>query len=199
MTAHLPPPHQIVARPRRPRSWWRANRGWLAVLPIALGLAILTSSFAFRTVHSEDQLPEEHVAVAGKIDLNTTIIEVPVTISMELVSQAAKPSSNGYQAPKAGIVWTVEVKFAADVPSDVYVGACTVALVDSQGRRYVPGKGLLGPGPSVYQGPDCSGSDPAASAWQKTWSFGVPDSVRIVSLHLWWDPPGVAVFPLSPP
>lgn len=198
-TSQAGPPSHPAARPSRPPRWWRANRIWLAAIPFALALAILTSSFAFRTVHSDDQLPEEHVAVAGKLDLSTTILEVPVEISMELTSQVVGAESNGYQAPTSAVVWTVQVSFAADLPSDVYIGACTVGLVDSDQRRYSPGKGLLGPGPSSYQSLDCAGDDPAATTWTKTWTFGVPDSVSIASLQLWWDPPRVAVFPLSPP
>lgn len=193
-------PGGYAARPVARNRWWRLNRRWLALLPLALALAILGASVTLRIVREATvEADQRHVAVDGRLDFATTVYDGPVAMSMELVSQEAGAGSNGYQAPPSGQVWTIQLKFSNVTPSGTRLGTCKPSLVDSQGRRYAPGTGLLGSGPTSINTEGCAPDTGKDATWVKTWSFGVPDSVEIVEFNLWWNPPELAVFPLKAP
>lgn len=182
---------------QRPQTWWRRNRVWLILLPIAVLLATVTATIPMRALRAvDDTRIEPHPAVNGQITFNTTTGRSPVVISMELVSHKAAAEDNGYQAPESALVWTVVVRFTKVNPRGASISSCYPQLVDSEGRRYSPEYGLLGRGPSGFRLAHCFNPTDEES-WTATWSYGIPDSVRIVALQVGWDGPGVAEFPLS--
>lgn len=193
------------------RGWWRENRVWLPGVPLALAALLAASSYNVRErwydrgLHHElaAASPGERVEVTDDYDDAVGPTSRTFSVRLEDLHEAPTypfdledgPPPPGTRVLRAVLGWTAD-------PDQVLRG-CTVALVDTEGRRYervdsftqgnmcVP-SGHEGPSAPALEG-DVRGTVEPGTARPPTWttrpSFVVPDGVRITRVLVWWERP----------
>jgi hypothetical protein len=191
--------------------WWRGNRWWVPALPLSLAAMAASSGYLLHDywwvkeprheIASADQGHYLRVtdAYSDYVGTATHTFEVRLASVVE-TDQVTLDSFDGPGPTPAGDqALRVYLDWKAD--PDESMRGCTVALVDSEGRRYekldrniedqcVPfPRG--GPALPVVEGQDREvpeGED-RPPTWSTSPEFLVPDGVRITEVLVWWKLP----------
>jgi hypothetical protein len=200
------------------RGWWRENRVWLPGVPLALAALLAASSYNVREHWYDRGLrhelavasPGEQVEVTDDYDDALGPTSRTFSVRLDRVREAATyPFDLGDGPPPPGTHVVEAVLDWAAEPDQVLSG-CTVAVVDSDGRRYervdsftqgnmcVP-FGHEGPSAPGLEG-DVRGTVEPGTARPPTWttrsSFVVPDGVRVTRVLVWWERPDYVALPV---
>jgi hypothetical protein len=122
--------------------WWRRNRIWLLVLPVALALALAAASYRVVNIYLEkpyldrvaEAAPGDSVAVEYDIgDGGTRRFRVELEAIGE-VRRVPDLTGEPQAVPEGAVAYAVQLAFEAPRESDL--DGCEVVLVDEAGRRY---------------------------------------------------------------
>jgi hypothetical protein len=194
-----------------PTSWWRENRLWLPVIPVALAAVALASSYNlsfWRDARLHDEIASgrqgQLVSVAQDYDDALGATSRTFRVRLDRLGTAkqygyplddAGPPPDGVEAVKVHLDWEAE-------PDQVLRG-CHVSLVDDQGRRYDLDDGALEDDcvPGDFGGPE----DPSVTndnrrgvvpdgedrppAWSTAPVILVPEDRTITQVLVWWARP----------
>jgi len=199
--------------------WWRENRFWLPAVPLALAAVLAATSYNVRDYWYDEGLRHE-VATASlgerisvTDDYDDALGETSRTFSVRLErlqETDTYPFDLEDGPPPAGTrVLKAVLDWAAD-PDQVLQG-CTVALVDSSGRRYERVDSFSQTNMCVrygHEGPDAPDAEgevrgtvedgaERAPTWTTRSSFLVPDGVRITQVLVWWERPDYVALSVS--
>lgn len=202
------------------RSWWRMNRWWLLVLPVAVAVASLASAYRVKPFWYEDGL--HHALATAEPGRPVRVVdgfrdtggETTRTFDVELealvpVEQVRSPTRDTVGVPPGVTAYQVRLAFSA--APDQELNFCHVALIDSEGNRYggdVPDplgqdnpclpKGHEGPDPAILRGQQ-RGVVPPGHERPETWTVTpvvlVAKDVRITDALVWFDLPDYARLP----
>lgn len=129
--------------------WWRANRRWLLVLPVALLVAVALSSGRLVRYWLPEQRYDAVTGTGSTVHYEETYVDAggeklrEVTIELLAVAPAdtIDPGDDlGGEVdvlgrlPEETRLWAVDLSYTAD--PDVVLNDCTVALVDDDGREH---------------------------------------------------------------
>jgi hypothetical protein len=128
------------------RGWWRDNRFWLPALPLALAMLLLASSYNVKDfwydagLHHRVASGQQGEQVSATMRYDDAVGATSRTFEVRMTELGTtdtypfkdedepQPPPNGIDAVVAHLDWAAE--------SDQVLTACTVSLVDDQGRRY---------------------------------------------------------------
>ena len=193
-------------------AWWRANRWWLAALPLGAATLIGGSSYLvhdywyIQGLHHELAAGDQGDFVQATDDYRDAVgptsrtfrvrlagVEPTGTYLYDLFDDGPRPVGDGQQALVVHLDWQAD--------PDQSLTLCTIALVDTQGRRYEQ-VGNAQPDPCVpegHGGPEPADSDdpvrevPRGEDRPPSWStapeFLVPAGVEVRQVLLWWEQP----------
>ena len=193
-------------------SWWRENRYWLAVLPVALAAMLLASSYHVRFFWYDGGL--HHRVVSGREGER-------VSVTMDYGDDTVGATSRTFQVRLAGVGPIERYPFPDEEPApppdgvdaivahldwraepDQVLANCAVSLVDDQGRRYdVDTEGVFdlctpvgraGPTkPGNSNGEQGLGAEGEARppSWSTSPVFLVPHGRTISHVLVWWTTP----------
>ncbi len=207
----------------RSRSWLRANRWWLVVLPVALVLAVAASSYRVRTFWYDDGFHHraatsdagQYVRVVNHfedaIGRTTRTFRVRANGLTELNTVPDDLEEAGRPTPRGATAYGVDLEFTADPGQDL--NACRVVLVDEDGRKFGGSDtDLLGqvnlcvpdetPGPRTplfakdQRGLLEEGQDPRPESWSIGPVVLVPKGAVIRSVQISFTPPDYVDLPL---
>jgi hypothetical protein len=194
-------------------SWWRTNRWWLPALPVAVAAMATGSGYLLHdywwikeprwTIASGDQgdvvrVSGHYTDAIGETTQSFTVqldgIESDDTVVLDANDvDPDRPLPAGTRSVRVHLSWTAE--------PDQLLRGCTVAVIDSEGRRYegvadgdvtqcVP-DGHGGPVAAVVKGDDRAvpEGEERPSVWTTEPQFLVPEDVRITQVLVWWQLP----------
>jgi hypothetical protein len=190
-------------------SWWRENRWWLAVLPLALAAVAAASSYNVKPFWYDNGLRREiGSAPQGTVARVTQSYEDALgptsrTFEVELSAVRTVPlypyplddpglPPDGVDAVAVHLNWKAE--------PDQVLRACMVSLVDDEGRRYdVDMFASAGCVPDDHGGPTHPAKDgqrgvvPDGEDRPPAWTTApialVPEGRTITQVWVWWDLP----------
>ncbi|RLV51129.1 hypothetical protein D9V37_04210 [Nocardioides mangrovicus] len=194
------------------RGWWRANRLWLPLVPVALVAMLAAASYHVKTFWFDDGLHRTlvtakpgHVAAvdipyedtAGK-----TAYRFRVRVDKVTPTTTYLDSLGDRTRVQAGVsAYRVRLGFSAD-PS-VALSGCQLTVVDAAGHQYdvnglpvsqtlcVP-DGHEGPSPALYKGAK-RGAVEKGHQRPRTWTTSpvvlVPTGARPVEVRVWFARP----------
>lgn len=191
--------------------WWRENRLWLPLVPVALAAVALASSYNlsfWRDSYLHDQIAAgrqgQMVRVTQRYDDALGGTSRTFRVKLDRLGTAKE---YGYPfddaAPPPDGVEAVEVHLDWEAPPDQVLRGCHVSLVDDQGRRYdledfaleddcVPSEAAGPEDPSPSNG-NKRGVVPDGEDRPPTWSTApvilVPEGREITRVLVWWGRP----------
>jgi hypothetical protein len=197
----------VIAR----TGWWRENRLWLPVVPVALAAVALASSYNlsfWRDAQLHDEIAtgtqgqylsvtEDYEDALGDTSraFRVKLVGLDTTDDYGYPLDDAGPPPDGVDAVVVRLRWTAD-------PDQVLRG-CRVSLVDDEGRRYdLDGSALEDDCvPDDFGGPE----DPSVTndnrrgvvpdgeerppAWRTTPVILVPEGRTITQVLVWWERP----------
>jgi hypothetical protein len=189
--------------------WWRENRWWLVVLPLALAAVAAASSYNVKQFWYDNGLRREIAsAPQGDVARATSSYDdaLGATSRTFEVKLVALRTTSLYTfrfeepAPPPDGVDAVAVQLEWKAAPDQVLRACTVSLVDDQGRRYdADTLATVGCVPEDRGGPEYPQEDgvrgvvPDGEDRPTTWTTApvvlVPEGRRITQVWVWWDRP----------
>lgn len=190
-------------------SWLRRNRWGLVLLLPALAAALIGASFRLTTGWAAFSYWREHPPVGFAQHFSLDGVDYFRQVDVRLVASSVLEFPPGANRPADTTLLQLDVGFAA--PPDSPLSACTVTLVDGQGRSFTPIGGMddgdvttqAGCVPVAAPGPIATGLDLPDSgeqrpaSWERGMIFLLPTDARPVALRLGWTPPDVVVIPLG--
>ena len=198
----------------RPRGWWRENRLWLVVLPLALVAALAASSYGRAQEFWYDLGPHDRIArgergefVEATSDYQDALGPTTRSFAVRLAeleevddfpydaSQEPEPPPEGLQPVAVHLDWRAD-------PDQVLSG-CQIALVDEDGRGYEVIAGTRqdvcvpfdqrGPQAPVsvdeVRGQDPLDAEPRPPEWSTAPVVLVPEGREITRVLVWWQLP----------
>lgn len=206
------PPDAQVPRPRR--SWGRRNAVWLVLLPVAIVVAAVASSFRVWAFwwpvglhHEVDRVAlGEPAHLAGEyydmgLDVperaQTTVLrEIDATVtSVEQVAELPAPTyGDPVPVPDGSVVYEVRVQFAAELRTDLSL--CQITLVAEDGTRYGDSATDVLGSSNRCSTPDAEGFVSEEPEWEVT-SFVLADAhAEITQVRLGFGGPEYVTFEL---
>jgi hypothetical protein len=201
--------------------WWRTNRWWLPVLPVALVAMVVASSSNVREFWWETGLHHELASARPGEPVRVTdpyedaLGPTSRTFTVSLAGLEERPvfpydDAAGERAPADGLR-AVAARLDWEAEPDQVLELCQVSLLDSEGRRYdllpdtdqapacVP-EGRGGP-VTALSGTQERGTVPKGQDRPPTWStepvFLVPTDAEVTRVLVWWSPPDYAALSVS--
>jgi hypothetical protein len=127
-------------------SWWRANRWWLLVLPVAVVVMLGASAYRVQTfwwesgLHRAAATAESGRFVHVKDDFEDSLgptrrsYDVRLDAVTEIDTLPQRSRSDPTSVPDGVTAWRVDLTWRARPDQDL--NACRVLLVDASGARY---------------------------------------------------------------
>jgi hypothetical protein len=195
-------------------SWLRHNRWWLPLLPVCLAVMLVASGYRVRplwydaglhrveasgrpgqTVSATDDYDDAFGGTSRAFTVRLTAVRTQRRMPGFDGPNKGDPPPAGAQAVAADLAWSAE--------PDQSLVSCTVALVDTEGRRYeVPRASLQtslcvpddhgGPDPPLTRAHPRGYVEPGSerpTTWQTTVVFAVPKDVVVAEVLIWWNEP----------
>lgn len=195
-------------------SWWRVNRRWLALVPVAVGLAMLASAYRVDTFWWQSGL--HHEIASAEPGASATVVDdftdnagrttrrFSVRFArLEKVEEIPTSGLSGSSTPPPGTTaYAVHLEFRA--APDQTMASCHVELLDSDGNEYTADSFPQGQvnicvpegheGPALAQFKDQRrGAVEAGHERPGTWRVApvlvVKEGVRITEARVWWTYP----------